>query len=79
MTDNEVTLGEIYRTVTRLELVMADVSDKLEQVGPLVVRVTSAEVRLDKLEPTVHRTAFYAATVTGGIAVGSFLIALLLK
>lgn len=90
MTDQEVTLGEIYRSLQRLEAALIahladsrtrqlELTDKLESIAPLSVRVSVTEARLDKLEPKVDSSTVYAAWVAGGVAAIVFLVQVLWK
>lgn len=94
MTDQEVTLGEIYRSLQRLEA--AFIAHQVDQrtknheliakiqnvVGPLGIfdtRLSSVETRVEKLEPRVDSVVVHAAFVAGGIAALGFVISLVWK
>ena len=94
MTDNEVTLGEIYRSVQRLEAALIthqvdvrqknhELVDKIQRLvapmGAFDVRLHTVEDRVEKLEPRVDSVTTNAAFVAGGIAAIGFLITLIWK
>jgi hypothetical protein len=94
MTDQEVTLGEIYRSLQRLEAaflthqsdtriknhdLVAKIQEAIMPLGALHIRVQSAEDRLDKLEPRVDTVAVNAAFMAGGIALLGFVISMVWK
>jgi hypothetical protein len=94
MTDQEVTLGEIYRSLQRLEAaflahqadtrtknheLVAKIQEAIVPLGALHIRIESAEDRLDKLEPRVENAAINAAFMAGGIALLGFVISMVWK
>lgn len=79
MTDQEVTIGEIYRAVTRLEIAVGKTQDALAPLAALHERVKSTEDRLERVEPKLDSVAVNAGFIAGGVAVAGFLIQLLWK
>lgn len=69
----EVTLGEIYRTVQRLEAALSIVQMSVEPIPVLVVRVDTAEQEIRDLRTDVKAVRRDAAVVSGGIGVMGFL------
>ena len=69
----EVTLGEIYRTVQRLEAALSTVQMSVEPIPVLVVRVDTAEQEIRDLRTDVKAVRRDAAVVSGGIGVMGFL------
>lgn len=69
----EVTLGEIYRTVQRLEAALSTVQMSVEPIPVLVVRVDTAEQEIRDLRVDVKAVRRDAAVVSGGIGVMGFL------
>lgn len=69
----EVTLGEIYRTVQRLEAALSTVQMSVEPISVLVVRVDTAEQEIRDLRVDVKAVRRDAAVVSGGIGVMGFL------
>lgn len=70
---NEVTLGEIYRTVQRLESLARAVQESVEPIPVLVVRVTNAEREIADLRTQMQSVRRDAAMVSGGIGVMGFI------
>lgn len=94
MTDNEVTLGEIYRSLQRLEAAFIahqldtraknhELVDRIQKLitpmGAFDVRLTSVEQRVEKLEPRVDSAAVNAAFIAGGVSAIGFLISVIWK
>lgn len=69
MTDQEVTLGEIYRMVQRIEQTLKDVPG-------LLIRVDSAEDDIAALQSDMKSVRRDTAVVSGGIGVAAFLASL---
>lgn len=76
MTQDEVTLGEIYRTVQRLELAVSAVQSSVEPIPVLVVRVAATEREIAELRMQMQAVRRDAAVVSGGIGVMAFLASL---
>lgn len=94
MTDNEVTLGEIYRSLQRLEAafiahqvdtrtknheLVAKIQSLVAPMGAIDVRIATIEDRVEKLEPRVDTVVTNAAFIAGGIAVAGFVLSHLLR
>ena len=79
MTDNEVTLGEVYRGLQRVEMGQRDLAARFDDLGPLSVEVAATKLRLDKLEPRVDNVVINAAYVAGGVAAMAWLVSLIWK
>jgi len=94
MTENEVTLGEIYRSLQRLEAafiahqvdtrtknheLVAKIQSLVAPMGAFDVRLSSVETRVEKLEPRVDSVVTNAAFIAGGIAAIGFLITVVWK
>ena len=73
MTDNEVTLGEIYRTVQRLEEALRGVQESVSPIPGLVVRVQSSEDDIVELKTEMKSVRRDAAAVSGGIGALAFI------
>ena len=73
MTDYEVTLGEIYRTVRRLEAVLEGVQGSVEHIPTLVLRVSAVEDDVVELKTDMKTVRRDAAVMSGGIGVAAFL------
>lgn len=94
MTENEVTLGEIYRSLQRLEAafvahqqdsrtknheLVAKIQSLVAPMGAFDVRLTTVETRVEKMEPRVDGVVVNAAFIAGGIATLGFLISVVWK
>lgn len=66
MTDNDVTLSEIYRMVQRIDLTLKDVPG-------LVVRVAAVEDDIQSLQTDMKTVRRDTAVVSGGIGVAAFI------
>lgn len=80
MTDQQdVTLGEMARSLARIETAVVTLQATVLPLGALMVRVEKAEDLLDKIEPKVDRVLFNAATISGGVAAIAWLLSWLSK
>lgn len=94
MTDQEVTLGEIYRSLQRLEAafiahqvdtrtknheLVSKIQTLVGPLGAIDVRIANIEERVEKLEPRVDSVAINAAFMAGGIALLGFVVSMVWK
>jgi len=75
----DVTLGEMARSLERIEHAVIALQATVLPLGALTVRVDAAESRLDKIEPKVDSITFNAATTSGGVAAIAWLLSWLSK
>lgn len=74
---DDVTLGEIYRTVKRLEAALEAVQQSVAPIPTLVVRVGAAEDDIEDLRNDMKAVRRDAAVVSGGIGVAAFIASLM--
>ena len=75
----DVTLGEMARSLARIENAVTGLQQTVLPLGALTVRVDSIEARVEKIEPKVDRVIFNAATISGGVAAMAWLLSWLSK
>jgi hypothetical protein len=72
----EITLGEIQRTLLRLEAGQEKLTDAIAPLSGLQIRVHTAERDIEDLQTDVKGAMRGAATVSGGISVLAFVASL---
>lgn len=75
----DVTLGEMARSLARIEHAVFALQATVVPLGALMARMEKAEERLNKIEPKVDSVLFNAATVSGGVAGIAWLLSWLSK
>ena len=76
MSEPEITLGEVVRTLQRLETTVNRMADSLAQLATVDVRVTNAEDHIRQLREDVHAVNMKSAVISGGVSALAFMASL---
>jgi len=76
MTDMDITLGEVARTLVRLEAMVTRLADSLATLSAVDARVANVESDLHALRSDVDRVTTRSAYISGGVSALAFVAGL---